>query len=146
MTAGNWGGGDSGKFQLLMSKSQKLIEHARELRRVPTKAEALLWKRLQGRREDGLKFRRQEPIGPYIADFVCFEAKLVIEVDGSDHLFRIREDSVRSAWLEGEGFSVLRFKNEDVLFDPRACWLSVLSSAYSRVPRLVEKLNELPTF
>jgi very-short-patch-repair endonuclease len=128
-----------------MPKPAKLIEYARQMRKAPTRAEELLWKRLRGRREDGLKFRRQEPIGPFIVDLVCHEARLVIEVDGRDHLWKTT-DRERTEWLRREGYEVIRFKNEDALFQPRMCWLAVLTAAYRRVPRRVDKVGDLPTF
>src|SRR5688572_29402808 len=129
-----------------MPKSSKLVENARSMRRAPTRAEDILWRRLRGRRIDKLKFRRQEPIGPFIVDFVCQEAKLVIEVDGEDHLGRTESDIDRSGWLAREGYEVLRFKNEDLLFQPRMCWISILRAAYRRVPRLQCEIESLPPF
>jgi very-short-patch-repair endonuclease len=72
---------------------------------------------LRAARLNGLKFRRQQPIGDYIVDFVCFERKLIVEVDGSQHLDVIARDDARTAWLESLGFTVLRFWNDDVLRD-----------------------------
>jgi very-short-patch-repair endonuclease len=73
-----------------------------------------LWSKLRRKQIDGHRFRRQVPIGPYIADFVCLERRLVIEVDGGQHSESIADDA-RMAWLEGQGFCVLRFWNNDVL-------------------------------
>jgi very-short-patch-repair endonuclease len=86
----------------------------RKLRRQMTEAEAKLWQELRGRRLDEIKFRRQVPIGPYVADFACLEALLVVEVDGSQHAHSLR-DRVRDAELKARGFRVLRFWNDDVL-------------------------------
>ncbi len=84
-------------------------ERARALRRRSTKAETLLWRRLRSRELSGVKFRRQVPIGP---DFVAFEQRLIIEVDGGQH----GEDGPeRSLYLESEGFRILRFCNNEVL-------------------------------
>ena len=91
------------------------IEKARELRQKSTDAERLLWKHLRAKRLDGLKFRRQEPIGNYIVDFVSFDKRVIVELDGSQHLCRKAEDDIRSRWLEEQGFKVLRFWNNDVL-------------------------------
>jgi very-short-patch-repair endonuclease len=88
---------------------------ARRLRRDTTDAEALLWRRIRDRALLGRKFRRQHPIGPYVADFVCIEARLAVELDGGQHDRRAEETSVRTAFLEGRGFRVLRFWNNDVL-------------------------------
>ncbi len=86
----------------------------RELRKNLTEAERLLWKNLRLRQIEGYKFRRQQPIGEYIVDFVCFEKKLVIEVDGGQHC-QNQSDSVRDEWLNSQGFGILRFWNNDVL-------------------------------
>jgi very-short-patch-repair endonuclease len=83
-----------------------------------TDAERKLWQGLRGRQMDGFKFRRQLPLGPYIVDFVCLEARLVIEVDGGQHLGSA-EDKIREAWLASEGFRVLRFWNDEVLKTPK---------------------------
>jgi very-short-patch-repair endonuclease len=93
----------------------KQIIRAKTLRRHPTTAETLLWAKL--RDLDNLKFRRQQPIGDYIVDFVCFKAKLIVEVDGSQHTESKvqQQDECRTKWLESQGFRVLRFWNNDVL-------------------------------
>ena len=90
---------------------------ARSLRKAPTDAERALWRALRGRQMDGLRFRRQHPLGPYIADFVCLERRLVIEVDGGQHgePAQSAHDERRSTWLASEGYRVLRFWNRDVL-------------------------------
>ena len=89
---------------------------ARKLRSSQTDAEHKLWSRLRNRQIDGWRFKRQVPRGPYIVDFLCFDAGLVIEVDGSQHLDqRAEHDRRRTTFLEGEGLKVLRFWNSDVL-------------------------------
>jgi very-short-patch-repair endonuclease len=90
-------------------------QRARELRGQMTDAEIRLWMRLRGNQMVGHHFRRQVPIGPYVADFVCIKAHLVVEVDGSQHQTDISRDEERSAWLRARGFRVLRFWNNDVL-------------------------------
>ena len=88
---------------------------SRALRNATTPAECKLWSILRMRQIDGLKFRRQEPIGPYIVDFVCYEARLIVEVDGGQHAGPTADhDQRRDAWLAGQGFRVLRFWNVDV--------------------------------
>jgi very-short-patch-repair endonuclease len=87
---------------------------ARRLRRNSTFAEQQLWHRLRARSLYGMKFVRQEPVGPYIVDFVCREHHLIIEVDGGQHCENER-DVVRDQWLNGHGYRVLRFWNNDVL-------------------------------
>ncbi|OYU15505.1 MAG: hypothetical protein CFE37_05105 [Alphaproteobacteria bacterium PA4] len=91
------------------------LQRARELRRLSTDAEKRLWAALRNRRLDGHKFRRQTWIGPYVVDFVCIEAGLVIEADGGQHADAVAYDERRSVWLAEEGFRVLRFWNNDVL-------------------------------
>jgi very-short-patch-repair endonuclease len=90
---------------------------ARTLRKNSTDAEQRLWSRLRGRQLDGCRFRRQAPLGPYVADFVCFAARLVIEIDGGQHSWRANEDAARTSWFEPNGFRVLRFWNNEVLGD-----------------------------
>lgn len=92
---------------------------ARRLRHDMTEAEQRLWHALRLRQMGGLKFRRQFPVIDYIADFICLEAKLVIEVDG-EHASLQLQDSARSASIEAVGFKVLRFWNHEVLGDIEA--------------------------
>ncbi len=92
-----------------------LLKRSRELRAGQTDAEAQLWSRLRAGRLPGWKFRRQVPIGNYIADFVCPSAKLVIELDGSQHVEQAGYDARRTAFLEGQGYRVMRVWNSDAL-------------------------------
>ena len=89
---------------------------AKQLRRTMTRAEALLWRHLKAHRLAARGFRRQSPMGSYIADFVAHSCKLVVEVDGESHDFesRRRHDSRRDQWFESRGYRVLRFTNDDV--------------------------------
>lgn len=87
---------------------------AKELRGQMTDAEQRLWYRLRAHRFHGLKFKRQAPIGPYVVDFVCFDRRLIIELDGGQHADNAT-DSRRDDWLRNEGYRVLRFWNHDVL-------------------------------
>lgn len=88
---------------------------AKELRKKPTDAERVLWKHLRLRQIGGYKFRRQQPIGQYIVDFVCLEKRLIIELDGGYHAEQIAYDSKRDRWLEKQGFCILRFWDNQVL-------------------------------
>jgi very-short-patch-repair endonuclease len=92
-------------------------DRARSLRRASTDAERKLWAHLRSRQLKGAKFRRQHPIGPYIADFACVEAKLIIELDGGGHDRdeQLHADEVRSAYLESCGYRVVRFWNNEVM-------------------------------
>ena len=89
-------------------------DFAREFRREPTEPERRLWTRLRRRQIDGLHFRRQMPIGPYIVDFACGERRLAIEVDGGTHADTQAYDDARSAYLGRRGWRVLRFWNNDI--------------------------------
>jgi very-short-patch-repair endonuclease len=87
----------------------------KELRNNPTDAERILWQHLRLRQLGRYKFRRQQPLGPYIVDFVCLEKRLIVEVDGGQHNSHHADDERRNAWLEQQGFRVLRFWNNEVL-------------------------------
>lgn len=93
----------------------KLVNLAKSLRKRPTDAEIVLWRHLRSKQIDGLKFRRQEPIGQYIVDFVCFEKRLIIELDGGQHALQQARDQKRESWFKEQGFRTLRFWNNEVL-------------------------------
>ncbi|MDQ6921750.1 MAG: DUF559 domain-containing protein [Candidatus Dormibacteraeota bacterium] len=80
-----------------------------------TGVELLLWSRLRRQQLGGNRFRRQAPIGPYIVDFACFQARLLIEIDGPSHDARVHYDGKRTAWLVRRGFRVIRFTADEVL-------------------------------
>ena len=88
-------------------------DFARELRKRQTSAEDALWQQLRGGRL-GPRFKRQVPIGPYVVDFFCFAAKLVVEVDGAQHDVEAEYDARRTAELEAQGLAVIRVRNQDV--------------------------------
>jgi very-short-patch-repair endonuclease len=89
-------------------------DRARVLRRDPTEMEKRLWRALRMRQLDDTRFRRQVPIGPYIADFVCLEASLIVEIDGGQHADQMTCDARRTAWLKERGWRVVRFWNNEV--------------------------------
>ncbi|HEX2863176.1 MAG TPA: DUF559 domain-containing protein [Deinococcales bacterium] len=91
--------------------------HARQMRLDPTRTEQAFWRLVRGEAL-GVKFRRQHVIGPYIADFACVPLRLVVEVDGGQH-FESAHDRERDAWLEGEGWKVVRYWNPEVLTNPQ---------------------------
>ena len=91
------------------------VKRAKALRLTMTDAELKLWSHLRRRQVGGTRFRKQVPIGPYVADFACLDLKLVIEVDGGQHDVNKPKDDIRTAWLEARGYRVLRFWNNDVL-------------------------------
>ena len=95
--------------------SSGIDDFARNLRKRSTDAENILWKNLRAKRLQGFKFRRQEPIGKYIADFVCYERRVIIKLDGGQHSEESEKDQERDEWFRSERFRVLRFWNNDVL-------------------------------
>ncbi len=94
-------------------------EHVKKLRSNQTIEEKILWSKLRNRQVYGVKFRRQQPIGPYIVDFVSFEERIIIEIDGGYHNKESnrKNDHERTRWLEQEGYIVLRFWNKDIVED-----------------------------
>jgi very-short-patch-repair endonuclease len=110
--------------------SSRLRSNARTLRKNSTDAERILWSELRGHRLNGSRFRRQVPIAGYIADFVCHDANLVIELDGGQHFADEAEksDASRTVAIESRGFRVLRFSNHDVTTN-RAGVLETIAAA-----------------
>lgn len=96
-----------------------------------TMAEAALWMLLRGRRLDGLKFRRQHRLGPYLADFACLWPRLVVEADGGAHQDP-DYDARRDAWMKAEGFTVMRFDNEICIERPEEVSAAILRAAGRR--------------
>jgi very-short-patch-repair endonuclease len=92
----------------------RLTKPAKQLRNNPTEAEKFLWRRLKSSQLEGVKFRRQEPIEGFIVDFISFEKKIVIELDGGQHAEILKEDKNRDWCLRKNGFQVLRFWNHEV--------------------------------
>ncbi|MBI2182528.1 MAG: endonuclease domain-containing protein [Deltaproteobacteria bacterium] len=95
----------------------QIRSRARALRKNSTEVERLLWRHLRMWQLDGYKFRRQQPIGNYIVDFVCLEKRLIIELDGGQHAEQGDYDAQRDTWLRDQRFTVLRFWNNDVLIN-----------------------------
>ena len=93
-------------------------DFVKSLRQNMTDAERLLWRHLRGHRLGGVKFRRQQAIGPYIVDFVHFGARIVVEADGGQHN-ESASDERRDAWLQSQGFRILRFWNDTLEFSRR---------------------------
>ncbi len=91
-------------------------ERARALRKNQTEAERVFWRSVRSRQLDGHKFRRQQPIGEYIVDFICLEQKLIIELDGEQHACEPQKslDKKRDAWLESLGYRVIRYWNHEI--------------------------------
>ncbi|MFA5242740.1 MAG: endonuclease domain-containing protein [Sulfuricella sp.] len=107
-------------------------QFAKTLRHQMTEAETLLWRHLRAHRLAGEKFRRQQPIGPYVVDFVHFGARLVIEADGGQHN-GAPADATRDAWLKSQGFSLLRFWNNEILHNAEGV-LEVVMAELKKVP------------
>jgi len=108
---------------------------ARKLRANMTGAERKLWSKLRGAQLDGHSFRRQHPIGSYVVDFWCADARLVVEVDGGQHGFgtNVRQDAMRTQMLEGQGIKVIRFWNNDVLQNISGVWDVIAQEICERV-------------
>ncbi len=106
--------------------AKRIRGFAKKLRREPTDAETAMWRLLRGRRLKHLKFRRQAPFKNFILDFVCFEKRFVIEIDGSQNAASKR-DAARDAVLIAEGFRVARYWNNDVLQRPSAVLEDILA-------------------
>ena len=107
---------------------------ARTLRHHQTDTERELWHLLRDRELSGYKFRRQVPLGPYVADFVCLSARLIVELDGGQHGEQITYDSERTKWLEAQDFRVLRFWNNQVFEERDAVLATILSELIAPSP------------
>ncbi len=120
----------------------RLISFAKNLRGRSTDAERLLWSHIRAKRLEGLKFRRQHPIGNYIVDFACLEKKLVIELDGGQHAEPDKEqyDRERDAWLEKQGYRTLRFWDNEVFLNSKGILTVILEHCMGHPP-----LNPLPS-
>ena len=107
-----------------------VVMRARELRRSPTLPEGLLWQALR-KRPQGLKFRRQHPLGPYVVDFYCPAVRMVVEVDGESHNLgdRPSQDARRDGWLREQGLRVIRFNAGDVMKDLESALTAILLEA-----------------
>jgi very-short-patch-repair endonuclease len=110
---------------------------ARTLRRRETDAERKLWSRIRDRQFLGLKFRRQVPVSGFIADFLCYEAKLIVELDGGQHSERSEQDALRTKTLNEAGFLVIRFWNNDVLVNSDGV-LTAIAEELRAAGRMIE--------
>ncbi|MHA3839948.1 endonuclease domain-containing protein [Sphingomonas aestuarii] len=100
------------------------------MRKAPTEAERALWHILRAKRLAGWKWKRQQKLGEYIPDFVCFGARLIVEADGSQHA-NSDYDAARDAWLKSQGFRLLRFWNNDILSNPEGVAMAILAALES---------------
>lgn len=122
-------------YRVMASKTMRQI--ARDLRQRETRAEVILWEALRNRRLANLKFRRQHPIGntAYIADLLCYQHRLVIEIDGEIHKTQSEQDLLRQQAIEEDGYRVIRFTNDHVLNDFKDVLVYILSSCNLSPPR-----------
>ena len=107
-----------------MKHNDSLRNLAKQNRHHPTDAERKMWSLLRNNNM-GVAFRRQHQIGPYIVDFICLEKKLIIECDGSQHLENKAEDNIRTSFLEQQGYKVIRFWNNDILFETDGVYMTI---------------------
>ncbi len=112
----------------LHPRNRSLVGIAKRLRTRLTDVEKKLWYRLRNRQFYGFKFRRQYPIGGYVVDFICTEAKLIIELDGGQHALQSSRDHARDTWLHGEGYRVLRFWNNELVENLEGVLISIQSA------------------
>ena len=117
--------------------------NAGNLRKSLTDAERKLWSSFQNHGLGNFKFRRQEPVGKYIADFVCYEKRLIIELDGGQHAEQQEKDEARTNWLESQGFRVLRLWNNEVLNETEAV-VQVILNELEEEPRFAPSPQPSP--
>ncbi|MGQ0634875.1 MAG: endonuclease domain-containing protein [Planctomycetaceae bacterium] len=110
-------------------------EFARLLRKQATLHERCLWDELRKRKLDGCRFRRQAPVGNYVVDFLCFERRLIVELDGAIHKEQREKDEARTAWLESQGYRVLRYWNSEVLEDLEGVLEGIWAALRAAKPR-----------
>ncbi|MCX5496109.1 endonuclease domain-containing protein [Kaistia dalseonensis] len=115
----------------------RLRGFAKSMRKAMTEAELHLWMHLRRQRLRGFKFRRQVPIGPFIVDFFCAELRLIVEIDGGQHFDdeAVAADARRTAWLQAQGYQVLRFTNRDVVQNMDGVWAVLAELARQRRPK-----------
>ena len=126
--------------------SKQTLEFAKNLRNSQTDAEILLWYYLKNKQLGGYKFRRQQPIDQYIIDFVCFEKKLIVELDGSQHAeeYNIQQDLMRGNFLKNLGFKILRFWNNEIFtncFDVLDFIFNEIESISKNNTRFIEQIK-----
>lgn len=121
----------------MIGRERMRFDSRRTFRHEATEAEERLWEAIRDRQVDGLKFRRQHPVKPFVLDFYCPKAHLAIEVDGDIHDFQPEEDAARTAFLEETGYRVIRFRNEEVLYrlDEVLQRIATAAAEGSRKPR-----------
>lgn len=129
------------RLEVSPEMQRRMIEIARQFRKEPTKSENILWQALRGKKLDGHKFRRQQPIGNFIVDFYNSPYRLIVEVDGSVHNHQVELDQARQEILEQLGLNILRVKAEEVEKNlPK-----VLEIIRSKINEIKIKRNEFPS-
>ena len=126
----NWGGPGGGHMH--KRTTPKVFGHAKQLHRNMTPAEVKLWARLRAHRLEGIHFRNQHAIGNYVVDFCAPRRKLIIELDGSQHLEQEAYDNERTAYLQSKGYTVLRFWNNEVMNDIDGVILAIMQAIASK--------------
>jgi len=132
-----------------MPADPRLIAFARQMRREPSPTEKLVWRMLRLRRLAGFRFRRQHLVPPYIADFYCAAARLVIEFDGESHVGQEENDRIRQRFMESKGLRVLRFWNAELFDDADAVVETIYRACVAGVstdPRIAGRLDESGQF
>jgi very-short-patch-repair endonuclease len=125
-----------------MPSPEASYETARRLRREQTPAEQVLWRHLRGKRMCNVKFRRQQPIGPYFVDFCSLQHRLIVEVDGTQHAEQSVEDEVRTFFLQSHGYRVLRFWNHRVLANASEVLNEIENALSSDPPNLESRADK----
>ena len=115
---------------MLKNKTSLTVKRSRQLRKNSTDAERLIWRHLRNKRMMGVKFRREQPLGRYIVDFISFSNRLVIEIDGGQHARQKEKDRIRDRFIRKAGFRILRFWNNEVLLNTEAV-LEIIRRALS---------------
>ena len=147
LAGGGWEGGaevqkgsfGEGKYT---TRDAEALSKAKELRKNPTSAEKKLWSLISRGQKEGYKFRRQQPVGSFIVDFVCNEKKLIIEVDGGQHAEQIEYDITRTSFLNDAGYRVLRFWNNEVMTNPEGVHQKISEALLSPLPTPPRKRGE----
>src|SRR6516164_5038067 len=145
MGEGQGGGDAKDRSMVKKTPSAGAGERARDLRRHMTEAERRLWQMLRSRQTEGYRFRRQVPIGGFIADFVCHPARLIVEIDGGQHDPSSEAEASRTRFLEAEGYRVLRFWNNEVLGNREGVRAAIADALHQGSPSPIRPTTPTPT-
>ena len=122
--------------------TSNIQQRAKELRKESTPAEKVLWDRLRNRQLGGYKFRRQAPMGRFVADFYCPECRLIVEIDGDIHDFQLEKDKLRTEEIKSFGYRVIRFRNEEVLSNIETVLNKILEACKLPSPRMGRRAGD----